>query len=142
MTAHPQSSRGNTLLYFDDLVVAQRFVSGTHLLDEHQIKAFAKQFASADRSLRADMLFPLSPDIPVPATATAPNAPVAYGTQHAPPALESLEASQRNHILAALERTHWVVDGPHGAAKILAMHPNTLRSRMKKLGIARASRQG
>jgi transcriptional regulator with GAF, ATPase, and Fis domain len=58
------------------------------------------------------------------------------------PSLESLEANTRNHILAALEQSGWIIDGPHGAAKILALHPNTLRSRMKKLGIARASQEG
>jgi transcriptional regulator with GAF, ATPase, and Fis domain len=31
----------------------------------------------------------------------------------------------------------WVIEGPNGAAKILGLHPNTLRSRMKKLGIHR-----
>ena len=30
--------------YFDDLRVGQRFISGTHLIDEEQIIAFAKQF--------------------------------------------------------------------------------------------------
>jgi PAS domain S-box-containing protein len=55
--------------------------------------------------------------------------------------LESLESKTRNHILAALDKSNWVIDGPHGAAKALALHPNTLRSRMKKLGIARAARQ-
>jgi formate hydrogenlyase transcriptional activator len=55
---------------------------------------------------------------------------------HAP--LESLESNMRNHILAALEQSGWVIDGPRGAAKILSLHPNTLRSRMKKLGIVRA----
>lgn len=30
--------------YFEDLQVGQRFVSGTHLLDETQIKEFARQF--------------------------------------------------------------------------------------------------
>ena len=55
-----------------------------------------------------------------------------------PTPMESLEANSRNHILAALEQSGWVIDGPQGAAKILALHPNTLRSRMKKLGIARA----
>ena len=30
--------------YLDDLVVGQRFTSGTHALDEAQIKAFARQF--------------------------------------------------------------------------------------------------
>ncbi len=53
--------------------------------------------------------------------------------------LESLESSERNHILAALKQTSGVIDGPRGAAKILALHPNTLRSRMKKLGITRKS---
>jgi acyl dehydratase len=36
--------RSSTLLYFDDLHVAQRFTSGTHLLDEQQITEFARQF--------------------------------------------------------------------------------------------------
>jgi PAS domain S-box-containing protein len=57
------------------------------------------------------------------------------------PPLESLESSTRGHILAALEKSHWVIDGPRGAAKILALRPNTLRSRMKKLGIMRAAHE-
>jgi acyl dehydratase len=32
------------VLYLDDLHVGQRFTSDTHLIDEEQIKAFAKQF--------------------------------------------------------------------------------------------------
>ena len=67
--------------------------------------------------------------------------PAAAGVRQTPP-LESLESNTRNHILAALEQSGWVIDGPHGAAKILALHPNTLRSRMKKLGIARAPHEG
>jgi formate hydrogenlyase transcriptional activator len=55
--------------------------------------------------------------------------------------LDSLESNTRKHILAALEKSNWVIDGPHGAAKALALHPNTLRSRMKKLGIAREAPQ-
>src|SRR6516225_2922327 len=35
---------GNDPLCFDDLHIGQRFVSGTHLIDEGQIKAFATQF--------------------------------------------------------------------------------------------------
>jgi acyl dehydratase len=31
-------------LYFEDLRVGQRFLSGTHLLDEGQIRAYAEQF--------------------------------------------------------------------------------------------------
>ena len=56
--------------------------------------------------------------------------------------LESLESSTRHHILAALEQSGWVIDGPRGAAKMLSLHPNTLRSRMKKLGIVRAPHAG
>ena len=52
-------------------------------------------------------------------------------------AAATLDAAQRSHIEAALVRTGWVIDGNRGAAKILGMHPNTLRSRMKKLGIER-----
>jgi transcriptional regulator with GAF, ATPase, and Fis domain len=48
-----------------------------------------------------------------------------------------LETLARNHIVATLEQTGWVIDGPRGAAKILGLHPNTLRSRLKKLGIRR-----
>jgi len=53
---------------------------------------------------------------------------------------ESLEDVQRLHILSVLKSTGGVVEGARGAATILGMHPNTLRSRMKKLGIARTSR--
>jgi PAS domain S-box-containing protein len=50
----------------------------------------------------------------------------------------ALEAVERSHILAVLERTDWVIDGRNGAAKLLDLHPSTLRSRLKKLGIKRA----
>jgi formate hydrogenlyase transcriptional activator len=49
----------------------------------------------------------------------------------------SLEQMERSHILAALNRSAGVIDGPKGAAKILNLHPNTLRSKMDKLGIDR-----
>jgi PAS domain S-box-containing protein len=51
----------------------------------------------------------------------------------------SLEAVERRHILAVLRQTQWVVEGPRGAAQILGLHPNTLRSRLKKLGITRSA---
>ena len=51
----------------------------------------------------------------------------------------SLETVERDHISAVLSETNWVVDGLRGAAKILGLHPNTLRHRLKKLGIDRAS---
>jgi formate hydrogenlyase transcriptional activator len=49
--------------------------------------------------------------------------------------LLTLDEVERNHILAALQHTGGVVDGSKGAARILNLHPNTLRHRMDKLGI-------
>ena len=51
----------------------------------------------------------------------------------------TLEQVERRYILNILEQTGWVIEGDRGAAKILDLHPNTLRSRMKKLGINRSS---
>ena len=51
--------------------------------------------------------------------------------------LQTLEAVEKRHILAVLTQTRGVIEGRHGAAAILKLHPNTLRSRMKKLGIQR-----
>jgi transcriptional regulator with GAF, ATPase, and Fis domain len=44
---------------------------------------------------------------------------------------------ERKHILSVLEQTAWVIEGPRGAARALNLHPNTLRSRLKKLNIQR-----
>jgi PAS domain S-box-containing protein len=48
---------------------------------------------------------------------------------------KSLEDIQRNHIIKVLERTHWRVSGPKGAAKILNIKDKTLFAKMKRLGI-------
>jgi len=52
-----------------------------------------------------------------------------------PADIGSLDEMERRHIIAALESTAGVIHGPRGAAQILKLHPNTLRSRMAKLGI-------
>ena len=49
----------------------------------------------------------------------------------------TLEQVERAHIVAVLKQADGVIDGERGAAKILGLHPNTLRSRMKKLSITR-----
>src|SRR5712691_6092870 len=53
----------------------------------------------------------------------------------------TLEEVAKRHILAVLQQTAGVIDGPKGAAKLLNLHPNTLRSRMKKLGIRRSDHE-
>ena len=50
----------------------------------------------------------------------------------------TLEAVEREHITRILETTSWRISGAKGAAAILGMNPNTLRSRISKLGISRA----
>jgi DNA-binding NtrC family response regulator len=57
--------------------------------------------------------------------------------EEAPADSSSLESMERRHIVTVLTTTRWVVEGPRGAAKQLGLHANTLRSRMKKLGIRR-----
>jgi formate hydrogenlyase transcriptional activator len=49
--------------------------------------------------------------------------------------LGTLNEVERNHILAALLKTGGKIEGANGAAKILDIHPNTLRHRIKKLGV-------
>ena len=44
---------------------------------------------------------------------------------------------ERNHITKVLDQTLWRINGPKGAAVILDMNPETLRSRIQKLGIKR-----
>jgi len=51
--------------------------------------------------------------------------------------LKGLEVMEREYILRVLQKTRWKIEGEGGAASILELHPNTLRSRIKKLGIKR-----
>lgn len=46
-----------------------------------------------------------------------------------------LDAAMRQHIHRALAATHGQIEGPRGAARLLAINPHTLRARMRKLGI-------
>lgn len=60
--------------------------------------------------------------------------------QEAAPSISSsntLKDVERDHILNVLERAKWKIEGTDGAANQLNLHPNTLRSRLKKLGIKR-----
>jgi len=50
--------------------------------------------------------------------------------------LLSLEQAVKNHIRQALKLSNGKVRGENGAARILNVNHNTLRSKMRKLGIA------
>lgn len=47
----------------------------------------------------------------------------------------SLEEMETAYIIKVLQECNWKINGENGAAEKLVMHPNTLRSRMKKLKI-------
>jgi transcriptional regulator with GAF, ATPase, and Fis domain len=82
--------------------------------------------------LSSGRVLELGPDLlPVGPSACGPADPPAG---RGPRTLEEME---RRHIQGALERSRGVIEGPAGAARSLGLHPNTLRSRMAKLGITR-----
>ena len=61
------------------------------------------------------------------------------GSESSGPSASTLEEVERTHLDSVLTKTNGVVEGPRGAAIILGLHPNTLRHRMKKLGLTSSS---
>jgi transcriptional regulator with PAS, ATPase and Fis domain len=70
-------------------------------------------------------------------TATAAETSSSSSSGLLKPDLQSIE---RSRILRVLEESGWRVKGPGFAADLLGLSPSTLRSRMKRLGIARPKR--
>ena len=56
---------------------------------------------------------------------------------HSPPSSQpvSLGDLERHNIIEGLERTKWRIYGEQGAAHLLGLNPETLRSRLRKLGL-------
>jgi len=71
--------------------------------------------------------------------ATPASAETASPASAASNAAATLEEVERAHIIAVLNQAGGVVEGQRGAAKILGLHPNTLRHRMRKLGLKRSA---
>jgi len=69
-------------------------------------------------------------DASVPAPAPAPAAEPSAGT---------LDAVQKTYILEVLSKCQGRIEGRNGAAALLNLKPSTLRYRMRKLGIEKAS---
>jgi transcriptional regulator with GAF, ATPase, and Fis domain len=74
------------------------------------------------------------------------DAPVAspprrIGGAKAPEDLETLDAVQRSHIERVLRECGGRINGAGNAAVRLGLHPNTLRFRIKKLGVVMPDRQ-
>jgi transcriptional regulator with GAF, ATPase, and Fis domain len=84
------------------------------------------------------LILSTDPELRIEPEILGPATPAAGATQTATKDLQTL---QREHILAALDRSKWVIEGDRGAARQLGLHPNTLRSRIRKLGLKRADRE-
>jgi formate hydrogenlyase transcriptional activator len=65
----------------------------------------------------------------------------ASGGERSSGPLPTMAEAERAHIKRALEASGGTVHGPRGAAKLLGVNPNTLRSRMEKLGLLTSARR-
>ena len=54
--------------------------------------------------------------------------------------VQTLEQVEKEYIVKVLDSTGWKVEGPSGAARVLGLNPSTLRTRMLKFGIQKATR--
>jgi transcriptional regulator with GAF, ATPase, and Fis domain len=73
-----------------------------------------------------------------PRSASHPLVPHAHAASSPDaPAINTLQACEREHILRVCAATGWKIKGEDGAAQRLGLNPGTLYSRMKKLGISR-----
>jgi len=52
-------------------------------------------------------------------------------------ALVPYEKFERDYLIKVLKKTNWRISGPKGASSILKLHPETLRSKLKKLSISK-----
>ena len=107
------------------LRVDRRVVGGLHLTSLRAGRSWSPD-RLRELEVLADFLAPAVADLVLPDAVGAEAAPT-----------ERLADVERAHILAVLRRSGWRINGAGHAAGRLGLHPNTLRSRMKKLGIAR-----
>jgi transcriptional regulator with GAF, ATPase, and Fis domain len=90
------------------------------------------------RELRIAGALGVSTDATAPAGVPVAVPPTAHGSPHTQASErqhESLNDVTRQHIERALAAAHGRIEGPFGAARQLGINPQTLRARMRKLGI-------
>jgi formate hydrogenlyase transcriptional activator len=93
---------------------------------------------SSGETLRIDWVLQAAPQSCFAAAAHRPADTGANGSGTATRAEpNTLEEMERQHFIAVLRRTHGVIEGPNGAARILDLKPSTARFRIRKLGIKR-----
>ncbi|HSZ83496.1 MAG TPA: sigma 54-interacting transcriptional regulator, partial [Polyangia bacterium] len=77
------------------------------------------------------------PDLGPTRDEAAPLAALAAARAAASSGPLTVEEVERAYVTRTLVDTAWVIEGDRGAARRLGLHPNTLRSRLKRWGIKR-----
>lgn len=115
------------------------------MLDALSIRPWPGNVRELEGCLQREMISSDGPVLDLPlgtgrrsggAGLTAPP-PTATDPQPADDGDLRLDNMLRKHITEALEHCNWMVDGDQGAATLLKLPPSSLRSKMKRLGIAR-----
>jgi PAS domain S-box-containing protein len=79
------------------------------------------------------IVVPVSVPVSVPVAGAASAAPGATPG----PIARTMDEVEREYVAEVLAETSWVIEGERGAARRLGLHPNTLRSRLKRWGWSR-----
>ena len=95
------------------------------------------------RLVGAEELPELANAFAVERLAAPPDAPAASPVGEPPRAFvrmpRAIDAVERDYVARTLAETDWIIEGDRGAARRLGLHPNTLRSRLKRWGLRRPS---
>ncbi len=75
------------------------------------------------------------PDLSAPPSSPLTVAAAAAPADMSPP--RTIAEVERWYVEQVLTETRWVIEGERGAARRLGLHPNTLRSRLKRWGVMR-----
>jgi PAS domain S-box-containing protein len=115
-----------------DALVAYRWPGNVRELENVIERAVV---LATGRVIDLDALPDLEAAPALPSLASTP-APVVEPRQ-SPTAPLTMQELERSYVEKALVETGWVIEGERGAARRLGLHPNTLRSRLKRWGITR-----
>jgi PAS domain S-box-containing protein len=76
---------------------------------------------------------------PFPALDPGPASPVGEPHRGFVRLPRTIDTVERDYVARTLAETDWIIEGDRGAARRLGLHPNTLRSRLKRWGLKRPS---
>ena len=90
-----------------------------------------------ERAIIRSRIGPLQFDLPRAGQTRTPARNPALDTSQELLTYGELRKLEFDNVLAVLEKHHWKISGPGGAAEFLGVHPATLSSRMRAMGIQR-----